>query len=251
MREALLLIKATRCISDKSSKLSRKFFIGMLALLMLLNILMSIVVHDKDCAAIVINFVNLLNISTIYVIVYGFNFRNRSQISKVDFINFAVQLPVSKKAIGLSKFIQIWIGFIPLFIVIIIQNISCYVKSLAGLSGYIGLCTILMCSQFIILSLISGFNPFIAHKSHISKLLTVLGIVMFFINIVIIFANIGLNNKEIFYGMFGARFVGMFKNLEIFSGVTGGLVTIISVIIGYLLSYTIPNKIFGKKGWSV
>lgn len=251
MREALLLVKATRSLGDKSLKLSRKFFSGMLIFLMLLNILMSVIIHDKDCAAIVINFVNTLNFSTFYVIANGFIIRNRSEVSKVDFIKFAVQIPVNKKSIGLSKFIQIWIGFIPLFIIIICQNISCYLKSMEGLQGYIGLCTILMCSQFIVLSLIAGFNPFLAHKSNISRLFTFLYLVIICISLVIIFGNIVLNNEEIYYGMFGARFTGLFEKLEFFSGTTGGVVSILSICLGYLLSYYIPNKIYGREGWNV
>jgi hypothetical protein len=251
MRDELLLLKATKSLSERSSIVSKRVFSGMLIVLMILNVLLIVIINGKDHSTIVINFANLLNISTTYIIIYGYILRNNSEKYKNDFLKFAIQIPVSKKAVSISKFIQIWIVFIPLFIIIIVQNILCYIKSVEGMSGYIGLCTILACIQFILISLISGFYPYIETKRQSSKAFGFLLLPIIFLSFVLIFGSIGSSNDEIYYGMLGSRFVTIFERLEFFSGITGGLVSIISIALGYLLSFDIPNKIFGKKGWSV
>jgi len=251
MREALLLLKAKKSISDSTTVKLRKLFVGIMIFQMIINIVLIITLHDNDYSGIVINFVNILNLSTMYIIAYGYFFRSNSEKVKNDFLKFAIQIPVSKKAVSISKFIHIWIAFIPLFIILIVQNVAYYVKSFEGMSGYIGLCTILACSQFIILSLVGGFSPFMNPRRRFSKAFSFLTVAIVLLSLVIIFATIGLNNEEISYGMFGPRFVGIFERLEFLSGSTGGVVSIVSIVLGYLLSFTIPNKIFGKKGWEV
>lgn len=251
MRDALLLLKATKSLSDSTTVKLRKLFAGIVIFLMILAILSITIFKYKNYSGMVINFVNILNLSTLFVIAYGYFFRSDSKKVKIDFLKFAVQIPVSKKAVSISKFINIGIAFIPLFIILIVQNISYYVKSIEGMSGYIGLCTILVCSQFIILSLVGGFSPFMNPGRLFSKALSFLTVAIVLLSMVMIFGSIGLNNEEMYYGMFGPRLVGVFERLEFFSGRTGGLIVIITIALGYLLSFTIPNKIFGKKGWKV
>lgn len=251
MEEVLLLIRAKKILNNRTSIVSRKFFVGMIMVLMITSILLIVFVYKNSYSNMVVNFVNTLNISTIYIMLYGYIFRNNSEKSKNDFLKLALQLPVSKKAISLSKFTHIWMGFIPLFIIIIVQNISHNINSQEGMSGYIGLCTLLACSQFIILSLVSGFNPFINPRKRLSKVFSFLTVIITLLSFVMIYATIGLNKDEMEYGMFGSRFVGVFEGMEFFSGTTGGVASIISITLGYLLSYDIPNRILGKRGWKV
>lgn len=252
MKETILLIKATMSLMDGTAKRSRNLFIGVLiAFTVILFILIGITEQKKDYSGIIINFMNLLNFSALYSIGFGYIIRNNKSNFKSDIVQFIAQLPIGKRNFSGAKFIYICIGMLPCVIILICLNIFSDIKGLTGIDGYIGFCTLLLCVQILVLSSVSGFNPYLNSKKVVSNLQNFMAILPIFLIASIIFVTIGLNNEEIYYGIFGSGFSGFFMKLEFIAGIPGAIAVIITLIAGYLLGCLIPDKLFSKRGWSV
>lgn len=252
MRDAILLLKAAEFLRDRRMKIIRRIFIGYLILFAGVNfLLISISTEQTDFSSIVINYFNMANFSTVFVITLGNIYRTDKAIAKYDFLQFVAFLPVSKRAVSHSKFITIWLAFIPSFLVLVYQNIICYIRGLNGFAGYAGLCTVLVCLQFMILSSICGFNPYLNPKGKMSLTFSLASISIIFLPAAGIFVSIGLKNNDILYGIFGESFTGIFYKLEALSGSTGGLLVLLCIILSYALCCIFPERIFARKGWSV
>ncbi len=252
MRDVILLLKAAECLRDRRTKNIRRIFIGYLILFAGINLLLITKSNEQtDFSSVAINYFNMANFSTIFVITLGNIFRIDKSIAKNDFLQFAAILPVCKESVSHTKFITIWLTFIPAFLVLIYQNIICYIRGLNGFSGYIGLCTILVCLQLLILSSISGFNSYFKPKGKMSLAFSLVAVIIIFLPAAGIFASIGLKNSDIYYGIFGDSFSGIFYRLESLSGSTGGILVILCIILSFALCCIFPQRIFARKGWSV
>lgn len=252
MKDVILILLAAGALRDRASRRAKGIVVGTLLMFFVLNIfIITNTKQEMDYSSSVLNYLNILNFSSFYILGFGNIYRNNKENINNDFLQFAVHLPVSKKSVSMARFALVWIGMLPALAVLLYQNIICYFRELNGFSGYIGFCTILFCCHLLIFSAICGFNPYISPRNIVMIILYIASIIVVLITSVSIFASLGLNNEHILYGMYGVGFSGIFAKLEILSGRNGSILVVLSIIISFCLCSVIPERIFIKKGWSV
>lgn len=252
MREALLLIKATKKLGDSMSNSMRRVFVTVLLVFAAIAMLLVTFQEQKaDYSSVIINFMNMLNFSTLYIVSFGYILRIHNAKNKYDFLKFVVQLPVTKKSYSTAKFINIWIGMLPTFLILAYLNVIVLIKGLSGIAGYIGFCTVISCWQLLFLSFISGINSYIDPKKGLAKFFGYISVFSVFTNAVVIFGTIIFNEEDTQYAMLGTGLIKLFKSLEVLSGAACGACVVLVMIISYLVGCVIPEKLFTKKGWNV